>query len=350
MDIPKHSNLNKSQINTSMNHEPSRRILITGGSSGIGFEASKQLIQRGHELILLCRTEERCKETIKVLSAKKKEQTTVKGIAINLKCLEAIETGCRRLLQTNKSIDTLVLNAGIQNVGIKKPQFTKQGIEETFCINHLSHQLILMRLLPLLLKSKSPRLVITSSEVHNPVSGGGRIGQPATLGTLDGLRQNKSIAMVNGQKIFDADKAYKDSKLCNILMARYFANQLKQMGEEIPVLAWSPGLVIPKGSGGFFRTSRQQNPIGLALFAFVARDLLRLTETLQKAGSLLAELADGDSYEQRGFRYMSNQLISPGRHLFKETETSNEGDNGPLGQELWALSENLINQKLQQSL
>ncbi len=81
----------------------------------------------------------------------------------------------------------------------------------------------------------------------------------------------------------------------------------------------------------FFRTSRQQNPIGLALFSFVARDLLRLTETLQKAGSLLAELADGDGYEQRGFRYMSNQLISPGRHLFKETETSDEGSNEQLG-------------------
>ena len=333
-----------------MKHELSRRILITGGSSGIGLEASKQLMQRGHQLLLLCRTEERCTETVKALSASEIKQTTAKGIAINLKNLEEIETGCSRLLQINEPIDTLILNAGIQNVGIKKPQFTKQGIEETFCINHLSHQLILMRLLPLLLKSKSPRLVITSSEVHNPVSGGGRIGQPATLGTLDGLRQNRSIAMLNGQKIFDADKAYKDSKLCNILMARYFANQLKQMGEEIPVLAWSPGLVIPKGSGGFFRTSRQQNPIGLALFAFVARDLLRLTETLQKAGSLLAELADGDSYEQRGFRYMSNQLISPGRHLFKETETSNEGDNAQLGQELWTLSENLINQKLQQSL
>ncbi|MDG1060943.1 MAG: NADPH-protochlorophyllide oxidoreductase, partial [Synechococcus sp. cluster3_bin.96] len=73
---------------------------------------------------------------------------------------------------------------------------------------------------------------------------------------------------------------------------------------------------------------------------------LRLTETLQKAGSLLAELADGDSYEQRGFRYMSNQLIRPGHHLFKETETSNEGNNEQLGQQLWALSENLIIQKL----
>ena len=329
-----------------MKKEPLRRILITGGSSGIGLEASKQLMQRGHQLLLLCRTEERCTETIEVLSAGEAEQTKAEGIAINLKNLEEIETGCRRILQINEPIDTLILNAGIQNVGIKNPQFTKQGIEETFCINHLAHQLILMRLLPLLQKSKTPRVVITSSEVHNPISGGGRVGQPATLGSLDGLKLYKSIAMLNGQKIFNADKAYKDSKLCNILMARHLANQLKQREEEIPVLAWSPGLVIPKGNGGFFQTSRQQNPIGLALFSFVARDLLRLTETLQNAGSLLAELADGDGYEQRGFRYMSNQLISPGRHLFKETETSNEGNNEQLGQELWTLSETLINQKL----
>ena len=329
-----------------MQNQTPQRILITGGSSGIGLEASKRLTQRGHHLTLLCRTEERCKETVKTLSAEKTERSTTKGIAVNLKNLGEIETGCSRLIEMNKPIDTLILNAGIQNVGVKNPQFTTQGIEETFCINHLAHQLILLRLLPLLLKSKKPRLVITSSEVHNPVSGGGRVGQPATLGTLDGLRQHKSIAMLNGQKTFDADKAYKDSKLCNILMARHIANQLKKRGEEIPVLAWSPGLVIPKGSGGFFRTSRQQNPIGLALFSFVARDLLRLTETLQKAGGLLAELADGERYEQKGFRYISNQLISPGRHLFKETETSNEGNNEQLGQELWTLSENIINQKL----
>ena len=333
-----------------MNHALSRRILITGGSSGIGLEANKQLMQRGHQLLLLCRTEERCTEMIKALSASKTKQATAKGIAINLKNLEEVETGCSRLLQINEPIDTLILNAGIQNVGIKNPQFTKQGIEETFCINHLAHQLILMRLLPLLQKSKWPRLVITSSEVHNPVSGGGRVGQPATLGALDGLRQSESITMLNGQKIFDADKAYKDSKLCNILMARHLANQLKQRGEEIPVLAWSPGLVIPKESGGFFRTSRQQNPLGLALFSFVARDLLRLTETLQKAGSLLAELADGEIYEQKGFRYMSNQLIRPGHHLFKEVEPSDEGNNEQLAEKLWTLCENLIDQKLRESL
>jgi len=102
----------------------------------------------------------------------------------------------------------------------------------------------------------------------------------------------------------------------------------------------------PNRKRWFFRTSRQQNPIGLALFTFIARDLLRLTETLQNAGGLLAELADGASYEQKGFRYISNQLIRPGHHLFKERETSQEGNDEPLGQELWALSEELINRKL----
>ena len=61
-----------------MKHELSRRILITGGSSGIGLEASKQLMQRGHQLLLLCRTEERCTETVKALSASETKQTTVK--------------------------------------------------------------------------------------------------------------------------------------------------------------------------------------------------------------------------------------------------------------------------------
>ncbi|WP_250395826.1 SDR family NAD(P)-dependent oxidoreductase [Synechococcus sp. MU1655] len=329
-----------------MQSETPQRILITGGSSGIGLEASKRLIQKGHQLTLLCRTEERCLETMKTLSAERAERASAEGLTINLQDLQSVETGCGTLLQKNEPIDTIILNAGIQNVGLKKPQFTKQAIEETFCVNHLAHQHIVMRLLPLLLKSKKPRLVITSSEVHNPMSGGGRVGKPATLGTLDGLRHHKHVAMINGQIIFDADKAYKDSKLCNILMARYLANKLKQKGQEIPVITWSPGLVIPKGSGGFFRTSRQHNPIGLALFSFVARDLLRLTETVEKAGALLADLADGSNDEQNGFQYISNQLISPGRHIFKKTETSQEGENEKLGEELWTLSKDLIEHKL----
>ncbi|MDA9661503.1 SDR family NAD(P)-dependent oxidoreductase, partial [bacterium] len=129
--------------------ETPQRILITGGSSGIGLEACKRLVERGHHLTLLCRTEERCLETIETLSAISTEKATAEGLTINLQDLQSVEKGCDIILQKNEPIDTLILNAGIQNVGIKKPQFTKQGLEETFCVNHLSHQLIVMRLLPL---------------------------------------------------------------------------------------------------------------------------------------------------------------------------------------------------------
>lgn len=66
-----------------------------------------------------------------------------------------------------------------------------------------------------------------------------------------------------------------------------------------PGIAWSPGLVIPRGRGGFFRSSSQHNEGGQRLFALVARDLLRLTEMVAAAGSLLASLASDPAHGAR---------------------------------------------------
>ena len=74
--------------------ETPKRILITGGSSGIGLEACKRLVGKGHHLTILCRTEERCLETIETLSAKSTEETTAEGLTINLQDLQSVEKGC----------------------------------------------------------------------------------------------------------------------------------------------------------------------------------------------------------------------------------------------------------------
>ena len=92
-----------------MQSETPQRILITGGSSGIGLEASKRLIQKGHQLTLLCRTEERCLETMKTLSAERAERASAEGLTINLQDLQSVETGCGILLQKNEPIDTIIL-------------------------------------------------------------------------------------------------------------------------------------------------------------------------------------------------------------------------------------------------
>jgi protochlorophyllide reductase len=149
---------------------------------------------------------------------------------------------------------------------------------------------------------------------------------------LEGLRQGAGSAMVDGRSPFNAEKAYKDSKLCNLLMARALATR---MG---PVRAWSPGLVIPRGRGGFFRYSREHNPLGQALFATLARDLLRLSETPQRAGALLAGLAADPLEPGTGFAYLSNRLVAPGQLRFEAREPSAEARDDDLAENLWQLT------------
>ncbi|WP_170950598.1 SDR family NAD(P)-dependent oxidoreductase [Synechococcus sp. N32] len=303
-----------------------RRVLITGASSGIGLEAAKILLARGDALTVVCRNAERAERTRTALSG------SVDTCIADLADLASVAKAIEELRCDGTPFDALVLNAGLQYAGHDSPRWSAQGIELTFAVNHLAHQLLAEGL-----KEHTRALVITSSEVHNPTTGGGRVGKPAGLGMLKGLRQGPGAPMVDGESSFDADKAYKDSKLCNLLMAL----QIHRQRPELPVVAWSPGLVIPRTSEGFFRNSRQANPLGQALFGFVARDVLRLTESVERAGALLVQLIDEQLHQPR-FSYWSNGLLGPGRHRFSPTQPSEEATDSTKATTLWALSSDLI--------
>ena len=307
-----------------------RRVLITGASSGIGLEAAKILQARGDALTVLCRNAERADTTRVALS------DSVQTCIADLADLKSVAQAIEALLQNQMPFDALVLNAGLQYAGHGSPRWSAQGVELTFAVNHLAHQLLVEGL-----KEHTRAIVITASEVHNPSTGGGRVGLPAGLGAMEGLHQGPGAQMVDAESRFNADKAYKDSKLCNLLMAKEIHRQRPGM----PVVAWSPGLVIPRTSGGFFRNSRQANPLGQALFGFVARDVLRLTESVERAGELLVKLIN-EQLRQPGFSYWSNGLLGPGRHQFKPTEPSEEANDSEKATMLWTLSRELINSLL----
>ena len=318
---------------------PPRHLLLTGGSSGIGLQATIQLLAAGHRLTVPCR-DAASADRLGQLLAEGAEQPLGGRLATpicDLGDLASVERCADDLLAAAEPIDRMVLNAGLQYSGASEPRWSVQGFELTVAVNHLAHQVLLQRLLPLLLLGTAPRLVVTGSEVHDPTTAGGKVGQAAGLGDLAGLRQGAGAAMLDGG-LFNAEKAYKDSKLCNLLMARQVERQLRQQGQSLPVLAWSPGLVIPRGSDGFFRYSRSQNPFGQALFAFVARDLLRLTETPQRAGALLAGLATTSPAAPVGFQYWSNRVLGPGRLRFAISEPSEEARSDELAGELWSLT------------
>jgi len=75
------------------------------------------------------------------------------------------------------------------------------------------------------------------------------VGLSATLGNLSGLEAaGAGFAMVDGSA-YDADKAYKDSKLCNVLFARELERRLQAAGSPVQVNAFGPGLITRTGGG-----------------------------------------------------------------------------------------------------
>ena len=328
-------------------HSSAKKIFITGASSGIGYQASLKMLKQGNKIILPCRdkiTRDRTLERFRrdnelFVDVSSKTLSPI----IDLSDLNSIKETCDNLIKNQVQIDILILNAGLQYTGAKKPRFSAQGFELTFATNHLGHLYLTSLLLPLLYKSKCPRIVITSSEVHNPMSAGGQIGKPASLGNLQGLASPKGFTMLDGSNEFSADKAYKDSKLCNILFAKALIRKLKDRGLIIPVITWAPGLVIPKGREGFFKYSRSYNELGQILFAFIARDLAKISVPTEVAGSLLNDLATNEKYNDLSFKYYSNKNIGYGLSRMDEATVSKEAEKIGLPEKLWNHSCNLLN-------
>tara|TARA_B100001029_G_scaffold475_1_gene331 strand:+ start:52 stop:1071 length:1020 start_codon:yes stop_codon:yes gene_type:complete len=334
--------LNNLKIDRSLN------IFITGASSGIGFQATLKLISYGHNVILPCKNIFRANETLtnifNQLPCNLSKKGNIYTPIMDLSDLNSIDSLCSEVRKRRLNIDILIFNAGLQYTGSKIPKRSAQGIELTFAVNHLSHFYLTQNLLPFLSKNKYSKIIITSSEVHNPMSSGGRVGAKASLGNLSGLAFGSGFDMIDGNQ-FNADKAYKDSKLCNILFAKELSKRLKKNSLSIPVIAWAPGLVISRNSQGFFRYSRKYNPLGQILFAFFARDLLRIATSNEKAGMLLSELVCSCKYNVNGFNYYSNKIISLGKFVFEKTNISEEAQKQGLSNKLWELSKSLISNK-----
>jgi protochlorophyllide reductase len=192
--------------------EAPKTILMTGSNSGIGFEAAKKLALAGHKLILPSRTLDKAVATVAALGG----GPNIIPAECDLADLSSIEKFGRELpslMGSGVSLDIACLNAGLaRNTGATDVARTKDGFELTVGTNHFGHFYLNSLLVPKL--QPRGRIVVTASSVHDPDSPGGAQGKTATLGDLTGLtREGNNFEMVDGNP-FNADKAYKDSKVC----------------------------------------------------------------------------------------------------------------------------------------
>ena len=193
-----------------------KNILITGGTSGIGFNAAKTLVKnQDNNLILIGKNINKGELALRKL----KEISNNNNISF-LKCDLSSLGDIKKFFNIHKfpKLDVLVNNAGA--VFFKK-SFSKEKIEKTFALNHLGYFLFTHFVIKKNLIKKNSKIINVASGAHWGVD----------LDFND-LQMTKN---------YNGWIAYKKSKLCNILFTKKLSQILKK--DEINVNCLHPGFV-----------------------------------------------------------------------------------------------------------
>lgn len=196
--------------------------VITGATSGFGKVVAKFLVERGDQVIVLARN----KEKFERLRAELNEASNMEYIHCDLCSFDSIKKACEDL-KTEQKIDNLILNAGLWNSVFEA---SEDGIEQTFQANLLAPAYIIQTLEQNL--APKAKVIITSSGLHQ------------------GVIDFENIEFKNS---FSGFKAYRQSKLGVILIARYLADK---MPNESKIFTVHPGMVkteLGRKAGWFSR-------------------------------------------------------------------------------------------------
>lgn len=200
-------------------------VVVTGGNTGIGKEAARELSRMGAKVAIACRDQEKARAAAQEIE--KETGNPVRTFALDLAEFASIRAFAAEVLAAFPRIDVLLLNAGLF-LGDRRE--TREGFEATFGINHLGHFLLTDLLLDRLKESAPARIVVVSSHAHYRAKG------------LD-------FDDLSKQRGYSGWATYCESKLANLLFTRELAKRLE--GTGVTVNALHPGFVATDfGRGG----------------------------------------------------------------------------------------------------
>ena len=187
-------------------------------------------------------------------------------------------------------------NAAVYLPTAKEPTFTADGFELSVGTNHLGHFLLANLLMPSLEASPDnspagqPRMVIVGSITGNTNTMAGNVPPKADLGDLSGLASK--APMIDGKE-FDGAKAYKDSKVCNMLTMRELN---KRFGgtSRVAFSSLYPGCIADTG---LFRTHFQ---LFKTLFPLFQKYVTKGYVSQAEAGRRLAQVVSDPSMGKSG--------------------------------------------------
>jgi NAD(P)-dependent dehydrogenase (short-subunit alcohol dehydrogenase family) len=287
-----------------------KRVIVTGGNSGIGFEAALALAGRNAQVILAVRNVDKGEEAARQIR-QRYPQAQVMVMQLNLADLKSIRAFAESLLANHDRLDILINNAGVMALPARK---TVDGFEMQFGTNHLGHFALTGSLLPALKKSPGARVVTVSSGVH--VSGDIH---------FDDLQWEKK---------YERWGAYAQSKLANLLFAYELQRRFVETGINAISVGCHPGYAAtnlqyagPRMDGSAFGVGLSS--VGNALFA--------QKQEIGALPTLFAAVAE----EVNGCDYIGPTSMGGMRGYPQKVKSNNKSYDQALAKRLWTVSEKL---------
>lgn len=206
--------------------------IVTGSNTGLGFEASKQLLALGlSHLIVAVRSEEKGKAAVLALR-KASSAARIDVWRLDMASYTSIQKFAQRCRAELPHVDLVVLNAGLSRTKFERAEST--GHEMTMQVNHFGTALLTLLLLP----------ILKSTLRHT--------GEPARLTVVNSLtahlckfpnrNEQPLLASFDDTEIvpFDAQERYGVSKLINQLFLAKLTDMVPS--ENVVVNMVDPGL------------------------------------------------------------------------------------------------------------
>ena len=192
-----------------------KTILITGSTDGIGLATARELVGKGHRVLLHGRNTRKLEQVRESLTALAGSDGP-EACSADLSRMREVEALAATVAREHQSLDVLINNAGVYRT---REAETSDGLDLRFAVNTIAPYLLTQRLLPTL--GKAGRVINLSSAAQAAVDTNALAGK--------------------GRRLSD-DAAYAQSKLALIMWSRSLARSLGANGPA--VVAINPGSLL----------------------------------------------------------------------------------------------------------
>ena len=312
--------------------------IITGASSGVGLYTAKALLKRGWKVILAVRNEQKMLQAAELHGF---QSNQFEIWQIDLGDLTSVRFFIDRFQKSGLELNALVCNAATYLPLLKEPMRSPQGFEISVATNYFGHYAlsrgVIENLTTTAHQGKLARLITLGTVTANSEEFGGKvpIPAPADIGNLEGLMAGfkDPISMING-KPFKPGKAYKDSKLCNMIMNRELHKRYHHKTGIIFNTLY-PGCVADTG---LFRDAPK---LFQKIFPWFQKNITKGYVSQELAGDRVAQVVSDERFIQSGVHWSWGNRNSAIREPFSQ-ELSMKAKSEALAKSLWEITAKLL--------